>query len=320
MFCVGVAVLIFCRGRYIVRPPQGSVITDAFKAIGIMIANRNMEAAKPSWRSVNGKSKPVPWNDHFIDEVKRALRACKVFTFYPIFWVCYGQFSSNFVSQAAQMQGHGMPNDLMQNFDPISIIVFIPILDRIIYPALRRFHIELKPIARITIGFALAGLCLAYAAIVQHIIYSAGPCYGQPGACPAGMDGKRPLPNNVHIVVQTPAYVFIGISEIFISVTGLEYAYTKAPPSMKSFVQSLFLFTTAIGSALNEALVPATGDPDIMWMYTGIAVASFVTAAAFWFTFHHYDKEEEEMNALDARIAKSEDSSETYSQEQKTLS
>jgi len=320
MFCVGVGVLIFCRGRYIVRPPQGSVITDAFKAIGIMIANRNMDAAKPSWRSVNGKSKPVPWNDHFIDEVKRALRACKVFCFYPIFWVCYGQFSSNFVSQAAQMQGHGMPNDLMQNFDPISIIIFIPILDRIVYPALRRFHIELKPIARITIGFCLAGLCLAYAAIVQHIIYSSGPCYGAPGACPAGMDGKSPLPNNVHIAVQTPAYVFIGISEIFISVTGLEYAYTKAPPSMKSFVQSLFLFTTALGSALNEALVPATGDPDILWMYTGIAVASFVTAAAFWFTFRHYDKEEEEMNALDARATKSDELSETYSQEAKTTS
>jgi len=90
---------------------------------------------------------------------------------------------------------------------------------------------------------------------------------------------------------------------------------------MKSFVQSLYLFTTAIGSALNEALVPATGDPDIvsqllvhhsiryiwvsdllfqMWMYTGIAIASCAVAAIFWFTFHHYDQQEEEMNKLDA--------------------
>ena len=92
-----------------------------------------------------------------------------------------------------------MPNDLMQNFDPISIIVFIPILDKLVYPALRRANIELKPIARITIGFILAGLCLAYAAIVQHLIYSAGPCYGQPGKCPAGMDGQTPLPNHVRL-------------------------------------------------------------------------------------------------------------------------
>lgn len=84
MFCVGVAVLVFCRNRYIVRPPQGSIITDSFKAIGYMIANRNTDAAKPSWRAANGKTKPVPWSDHFVDELKRALRACKVFTFYPI--------------------------------------------------------------------------------------------------------------------------------------------------------------------------------------------------------------------------------------------
>jgi hypothetical protein len=108
------------------------------------------------------------------------------------------------------MQGYGMPNDLMQNFDPISIIVFIPILDMVVYPILRKFKIELKPIARITIGFFFGSICLAYAAIVQHIIYSSGPCYGQPSQCP---DKK----NNVHIAVQTPAYVFIGLAEIFIS-------------------------------------------------------------------------------------------------------
>ncbi|KAK4495971.1 hypothetical protein PRZ48_013239 [Zasmidium cellare] len=303
VFCVGVVVLILCRNRYIVRPPQGSIITDAFKAIGLMIVNRNLDAAKPTWRAAKGKTKPVAWNDHFVEELKRALRACKVFAFYPIFWVCYGQFSSNFIAQAGQMEGHGMPNDLMQNFDPISIIVFIPILDKLVYPALRKWKIELRPIARITIGFVLASLCLAYAAIVQHLIYSAGPCYKQPGKCPAGMDGDSPLPNHVHIAVQTPAYVFIGVSEIFISVTGLEYAYTKSPPSMKSFVQSLYLLTNALGSALNEALVPATGDPDILWMYTGISCAAFATAIIFWFTFHHYDQQEQQMNELDAEEA-----------------
>lgn len=70
---------------------------------------------------------------------------------------------------------------------------------------------------------------------------------------------------------------------------------------MKSFVQSLYLFTSAIGSAISEALVPATGDPAIMWMYTGVAVVSVLTAAIFWFTFHHYDDQEEEMNALEER-------------------
>ena len=91
VFLIGIVVLVLARGKYIVRPPQGSIITDSFKALGMMIRARNMNAAKPSWRAANGKSKTVPWNDHFVEELKRALMACKVFTFYPIFWVCYNQ-------------------------------------------------------------------------------------------------------------------------------------------------------------------------------------------------------------------------------------
>jgi POT family proton-dependent oligopeptide transporter len=70
---------------------------------------------------------------------------------------------------------------------------------------------------------------------------------------------------------------------------------------MKSFVQSLYLFTSAIGSAISEALVPATGDPAIMWMYSGVSIVSILTAVVFWFTFHHYDDQEEEMNTLEEK-------------------
>lgn len=34
----------------------------------------------------------------------------------------------------------------MQNFDPISIIVAIPILDRLVYPLLRSWGIKLRPV------------------------------------------------------------------------------------------------------------------------------------------------------------------------------
>ena len=99
MFVFGTSVLVLGRKFYVVRPPQGSIILNAFKAIGIMILRRNMDAPKPSYIAQHGGGRTVPWSDHFIDELKRALVAMRVFVFFPVFWVIYGQFSNNFVSQ-----------------------------------------------------------------------------------------------------------------------------------------------------------------------------------------------------------------------------
>ncbi|KAF7953267.1 hypothetical protein EAE96_006479 [Botrytis aclada] len=302
VFMVGFLTLLLGRKRYIVRPPKGTVITDAFKIIGQMIKYRNLNAAKPSYRAANNLPQTTPWNEQFVDEVKRALVACRVFVFYPIYWVVYAQFSSNFVSQAGEMNTHGVPNDLSQNFDPIAIILLVPVMDRLVYPLLRKWHIKFRPMSRVTFGFIVASFSMMYAAIVQHLIYKAGPCYGKPLDCPAAVlpDGTI-QPNEVHFAIQIPAYVLIGISEIFASVTGLEYAYTKAPASMKSFVQAMFLLTNAFGFAICQAFIPLVGNPTILWMFVGLACGSFVAGIVFWICYHKLDEQEDELNSLDAK-------------------
>lgn len=117
MFIIGIIVLIAGKKFYVVRPPKGSVIPSAFKALWIGIMNRgNMgktetsaslrvlltvctDAAKPSYQEEYGRKYKTPWNDLFIDELKRGLVACRVFVFYPIYWVVYSQMLNNFVSQ-----------------------------------------------------------------------------------------------------------------------------------------------------------------------------------------------------------------------------
>lgn len=101
------------------------------------------------------------------------------------------------------------------------------------------------------------------------------------------------------MAVQTPAYAIIGLSEIFASITGLEYAYTKAPTSMKSFVMAMFLLTNAFGAALGSALTPTAEDPKLLWMYTGLAIATFTAGCVFWVLFSRYNRMEESMNELD---------------------
>ncbi|KAF1356652.1 peptide transport protein PTR2 [Delphinella strobiligena] len=301
-FLFGFAALLFGKNKYVVSPPKGSVIPKAFKVVWIGIVNKgNFEAAKPEYQEeVGGRKYDLKWDSLFVEEVKRALVACKVFASYPIYWVVYSQMLNNFITQAGTMQLHGIPNDIMQNIDPITIIIFIPICDKLFYPALRKVGIQFKPITRITWGFFFGAFAMAYAAGVQKSIYSSGPCYDAPAACPAGLlaDGTY-APNNVHVAVQTPAYLLIGLSEIFASITGLEYAYTKAPTSMRSFCMALFLLTTAFGSALSIALTPTAVDPKLLWMYTGLCVACFTAGVVFWLLYSRYNKTEELMNELD---------------------
>jgi proton-dependent oligopeptide transporter, POT family len=298
MFIVGFLAILVGKKYYVQRPPRGSVILHAFKAMWIGLTHKfNMDAAKPSYRDESGGTYATPWDDQFILEIKRALVACRIFAFYPIYWVVYGQMISNFISQAGQMQLHGIPNDIMQNIDPITIIIFIPIMDRIVYPGLRKVGIPFRPVTRITFGFFFASAAMVYAAIVQHLIYTSPPCYDNPLDCPASNDGEEH--NHVHVAVQTPAYLFIGLSEIFASITGLEYAYTKAPALMKSFVMSMFLLTNAFGAALGIALSPTATNPKLLWMYTGLAVATFIAGCIFWLLFSRYNKTEDSMNDLD---------------------
>jgi hypothetical protein len=62
-----------------IRPPQGSVIPKAFRAFWIGFKSWDMNKAKPSYLAVHGPGhSTVPWNDHFIEELKVALVACQV--------------------------------------------------------------------------------------------------------------------------------------------------------------------------------------------------------------------------------------------------
>lgn len=175
---------------------------------------------------------------------------------------------------AATMQNGSVPNDIMQNINPLSLVLFIPIMDRFVYPSFRKIGIHFIPIMRITCGFVFAALAMAYSAGIQALIYRSGPYYENPSGTEK---------NDISGALIIPAYVLIGISEIFASITGPDYAYKKAPEKMKSLVMALFLFMNCFGSILGFALVSVAFNPKLMWMYAGIAIAMGVCAPLFYF-------------------------------------
>ncbi|KAI8388761.1 POT family-domain-containing protein [Radiomyces spectabilis] len=282
MFVPCMAVVLLGRRHYVQNPPRGSVFVEAGRLFFFSWKIKGgMEACKPSniEREHPELLSKVTWDDIFVDELKRTLKACTVFCWYPIYWICYSQITNNLISQAATMMTGNVPNDIMQNIDPLALIILIPIMDRIVYPLLRRYGFRMRPILRISLGFVFASAAMAYTAGIQSRIYKTPPYYDHP-------NGRE---NWISAAYQIPSYVFVAMSEIFASITGNEYAYKKAPQTMKSIVMALFLLTNCVASLIGFALVSVAKDPKLEWMFTGLAGAAIVAAILFYIIFHKND-------------------------------
>lgn len=125
------------------------------------------DSVKPSRFDATSRPRWMTFDDAWVDEVGRGFAACSVFLWLPLYWVTYNQLNNNLTSQAATMALHGVPNDVLANLDPLALIIFIPICDLFIYPALRKANIHFTPIKRITWGFYTGSAAMVWAAVIQ---------------------------------------------------------------------------------------------------------------------------------------------------------
>ncbi|KAJ7795676.1 POT family-domain-containing protein [Mycena leptocephala] len=287
-------VLVACRKYCVITPPRGSILLETFRVVGVCLRARAawswINPAK-LWEDLTLVGSPslapeippsITWDDEFVDEVHRTLEACKVFLFFPIFWLCWLQINGNLGTVAAGMTLHGTPNDLIKNLDAISIVILIPVFECTIYPSLRKMGVNFSPIKRITAGFFVAGLgelfyalTMVYSSVLEKFLYDRSPCPNhQPAACRSADSEPAAGPLNVWII--SGPYILVSISLIFTAITGNEYAYTKAPKHMKSVVSAFASLQTAIASALNFALTPVSVEQRFQWLFTSVAIAVVV--------------------------------------------
>lgn len=295
------------------RPPGGNILPTAFRIMLCAARNNfNMDSARP-----RNQANTVEWDDKFVTDLQRGLIACRIFTFYPILWVCHLQINNNLVSQAAQMDTHGLPNDIFPTLNPIAVLLLLPVVTNVLYPTLRKLGIQFPPVNRMAIGFLIEAIAIAYCAGIQHLIYTRGPCFAHALECPAS-DGGR-IPNQISVWVQTPVYVLDGLAEVFFDVVSQEYAYNKAPDNvrsssaigteclltaailyqMKSIVQAVLSAMAGVGAVLGFALYPIARNPDLVWMYTALAAAIALATVVFWLLFHKHNAEDAELNKRD---------------------
>ncbi|CAI7621333.1 unnamed protein product [Penicillium glandicola] len=271
-------------------PPSGNKeLGEAFK-IGwtALVQSKFQFWRKDFWDSaksstLRSKGIEVSWTDTAVVKVAKTMEACDIFWFFPIYNLNDGGIGSVATNQGASMVTNGAPNDVLNNFNPLTIIFVIPILTFVIYPFLERRKIKPGPITRMTFGFAVATLAGIAGALVQWKVYQLSPCGSQASTCDQVA--------NISIWWQIPNTSLSAISECFANVTAYEVAYARAPKSMKGLVMAVFLFMTALSSALGEILIPATADPWLIWIWAAPAVALAVQTVIFWFRFKHLNSE-----------------------------
>jgi POT family proton-dependent oligopeptide transporter len=299
--CAPVVLAVF-KKHYRLTPPTGSVLSKfmhmffyAAKGHWFSWKSFTWDVARPS--NVAPESRPswMTYDDAWVDEVRRGLMACKVFLFLPLFHLAYNQMTGNLTSQAATMELHGVPNDLIQNLNPISIVIMIPIMDYVVYPGFRKMGFNFTPIKRMCTGFFFGSASMIAACVTQWYIYRLAPCGNHAGDSDC-IEENGPAPINVW--VQVLPYIFIGISEIFTNVTSYEYAFSKAPTNMRSLVMSINLFMSAFASAIGQAFTPVSTDPLLVWNYGIIACLAFAGGVGFWLCFSKLDKQEDQWNSL----------------------
>ena len=153
-----------------------------------------------------------------------------IFSFVAVFWALFDQTGSSWVLQAEDLNRnwlgvHWLPSQI-QAINPIMIVIMVPIFAFGIYPVLD-IVFPLTPLRKVSIGLFVMVIGFAMVSVVQQWVDQ----------------GQQPS-----IGWQIFAYAILTSSEVMVSITCLEFAYTQAPRSMKSVIMALFLMSVSLGN------------------------------------------------------------------------
>jgi dipeptide/tripeptide permease len=177
-----------------------------------------------------------------LDDAAQALHVLPIMAMLPIFWCLYDQQGSVWTLQATRMDLKFFRWELQPEqltvINPLEIMIFIPLFDQVIYPAMQARRWDIRPLRRMSWGMILTAASFFLSGLVDSAIESAF----------AKQEEK------VSVFWQLPQITILAVGEIFISVTGLEFAYSTSPERLKAFLMGIFLLTTAVGDLFSGVL------------------------------------------------------------------
>jgi POT family proton-dependent oligopeptide transporter len=264
---MALATIIFFIGRkkYKRVPPAGikkeNFVTITFYAL---IKSFKRKPELKVWEAVAQK-----YSAKSIDAVKAVYRILAVFAFTIVFWALWDQNLSEWILQATRLDLTIVGNfkvlpEQVNAINPFLVVVLIPVFVSLVFPFLEKRGIRVTPLRKIGAGLVIIGLSFVVIALLQESIDAGG----------------KPS-----VWWQILAYVLLAASEVLVSVTCLEYAYTHAPKSMKSTMSALYLLGISAGnlvvglingSIVNKGFFSQFTGAKYYWMFIIILAVSFV--------------------------------------------
>jgi proton-dependent oligopeptide transporter, POT family len=253
-------------GSFLLAPKFGFVIAAclalvaliAFAGLGVWLQLESVRDKHPA---------------EAIDGVRSVLRVLVLFALVTPFWSLFDQKASTWVLQANDMtKPDWFQPAQMQALNPALVMLLIPFNNLVLYPALRRFGYEPTALRRMTAGIAFAGLSWIVVGGMQLVLDRG---------------------NAFTITWQVLPYVLLTFGEVLVAATGLEFAYSQAPLSMKGAIMAFWNLSVTIGNlwvlvanagVQNSAVtnfIASTGFGVTSFQMFFFAVFAFAAAVAF---------------------------------------
>lgn len=228
-FAMGLATFIFWLGRkeYTMAPPRRVKAGQGFFSVAAV-------ALWKGWSEAGAR-----FGQEAVAQARNMLHILGVFAMVIPFWSLFDQTASSWVIQGENMRPVVLNLDWLragaqwsigpqefQSANPVLVMIFVPLLTLLVYPRIGKWGAPLK---RIAAGIFLAACSYGAVAWLQWRLSS--------GA-------------SLSIAWQIIPYFLLTMSEILVSVTGLEYAFTQASPAMKSITTSFWNLSSTCGNLL----------------------------------------------------------------------
>ncbi|CAL9045679.1 unnamed protein product [Musa banksii] len=180
---------------------------------------------------------------------KTILRLLPIWTMLLMFAVIFQQPVTFFTKQGMMMRrsigsSFVIPPSMLQSAITISIILIMPLYDKLIIPFLRLLTRRGKGIdvlQRIGIGMCVSIVAMVVAAVVESKRRT--------------HESLRVDSQRLTIFWLLPQYVLLGISDVFTVVGMQEFFYMQVPTTMRTIGIGLYLSVFGVGSFLSALLI-----------------------------------------------------------------